>query len=228
MTAFARLLSMFAAVCAIGISHPALAAVVLVTSEGGIQADGTINWGSLGGPSTIVNQPFNIAVTGIGGLLADVSMPSGPFQRLNQNSGWFGNFGAGEQLLFTNFNSGPLRIEFSDLVGGVGAQIQRNAFGAFTATIEAFDANDLSLGLFNLAGNSTGAGDDSAIFIGILSDFADITAIEFNVSGGANFAINAPRIEQGVPAPEPASLAIWGLVGLGAVAYRHKRRKMVA
>lgn len=207
------------------LAAPVEGSTILVTTEAGITADGLIDWSVLGPTGTAVANPFNVAVTGVAGLDATVSIPAGSFERLDQDAGWGGNFGAGEALLFTAFNQGPLQILFDGPVSGFGAQIQQNVFGAFTATIEAFDSGNNSLGVFNLLGDSNGNGDDSAIFIGILSNLTDIWRVDLNVSGNDSlgFAINGPRI-QTVPVPEPLSLLLMG-TGLAAFARRQYRHR---
>jgi hypothetical protein len=119
---------------------------------------------------------------------------------------------------------GPIQFLFDGPISGFGAQIQSNTFVAFTATIEAFDSGNNSLGVFNLGGTSTAAGDDSAIFIGILSNLPDIWRVDIDVVG-LDFAINGPRIqaEPGV-VPEPFSLLLMG-TGLAAFARRQYRHR---
>ena len=208
------------------LAAPIEASTILVTTEAGITNDGLLNWSVLGPTFTNVANPFNVAIPGVAGLDATVSMPSDSFQRLDQGAGWGGNFGAGEALLWTQNGAGPMQFQFDGPISGFGAQIQRNFFGAFTATIEAFDSANSSLGVFNLAGNSNGNGDDSAIFIGILSNLTDIWRVDLSVSDtdGFGFAINSPRIqaEPGVVAPEPFSLLLMG-TGLAAFARRQYR-----
>ncbi len=85
-----------------------------------------------------------------------------------------------------------MRIEFDDPVAGAGAQIQRNVLGPFEGSIEAFDVSDVSLGSFTLMGVSTFNADNSAIFLGVLSNTAEIKAITFDIvpGEGRDFAIN--------------------------------------
>jgi PEP-CTERM motif-containing protein len=214
------------------------AATVLVTVESGIAADGLIDWGVKGADGSIVAQPFTIAVPGVPGLNVTVSeAPGASFKRVDQydqSSGecfsWIGNFGPCEKLLFTGGSpgsNGPITLDFDSPVRGVGAQIQGSTIGLFTASIEAFDSLNNSLGSFTLAGNSTGDGDDSAIFIGILSTAVDIDKVVFGVpisiGDPQTFAINGPRIQTNGVVPEPSSLLLLGsgLAGLGLWRRRH-------
>ena len=191
--------------------------VVLVTDRATLGGDDFVAWGVLGPPFTDVTNPFNINSNG--GLGMTVSKVSaGPFQRRDKTSGgWGGNFNPDDELIWTNNTPGPMSILFDQTVFGAGAQIQGDAFGDFTATIEAFDINDQSLGSFNLAGTSNGNADNSAIFIGVLSGSSEIKRITFDVDSG-DFAINQLDI---VTIPAPAAMALLGLGGL--LASRRRR-----
>ena len=205
----------------------------LVTSESGITADGLIDWGALGPEPNTVSQPFTIAVPNVSGLSVTVSQSAGNFQRVDQSSLWLGNFAAGEKLLSTSViggigATGPVSFVFNSPVQGVGAQIQALAYGSFTASIEAFNSSNASLGSFMLAGNSTAAANDSAIFIGILSNALDISRVVFGVPDATafvqDFAINGPRI-QVTPVPEPETYAML-MASLGLLGFiAHRRRK---
>ncbi len=190
-------------------------ALTLVTNRPDLGANDSVDWGTLGTPFTTVSNPFSITSTG--GLNLTVDMPSGSFQRLDQNNGWAGNFAPGDHLLWTQGNSGPVTINFATPVKGAGAQIQANFFGSFNAIL-AFDSNGINLGSFNLPGNSNSAGDNSAPFIGVLSDSANISSIIFDISRNdglpTDFAINQLDIVT-KPVPEPTSTL--GLLALGAM-----------
>src|SRR5256885_9341941 len=59
------------------------------------------------------------------------------------------------------------------------SQIEADYWGKFTAQVQAFDANGVSLASFTEDGISrSSAGDNTAIFIGIASDSANIHSIE--------------------------------------------------
>src|SRR6267143_2285221 len=204
----------------------------LVTSQSGITADGLIDWGVLGSELTTVRQPFTIDVPNVSGLNVTVSQSSGDFQRLDQSSPglWQGNFAQGDKLLSTRAlpgATGPVSLAFNSPVQGVGAQIQAFSYGSFTATIEAFNSSNASLGSFTLAGNSTAARDNSAIFIGILSNAVDISRVVFGVPVATDlaqdFLINGPRI-QVTPVPEPEAYAML-MAGLGLLGFIARRRR---
>lgn len=195
------------------------AAVVSVIVESGIQADGLIDWGVLGPSVSIVPQPFTIAVPGVPGLDVTVSQPGDtPFERRDQGPAWLGNFAPGEELLFTGLIDDTVTLDFDSAVQGVGFQIQSNAFGVFTARLEAFDAGNVSLGFGIFSGNSDSAANDSAIFAGLLSTSVDIDriVIDITLNGGSGFAINGPRIQvPGIPEPTTLALLALALAGLG-------------
>src|SRR6185295_8376986 len=106
------------------------------------------------------------------------------FLRAMQGTSWIGNFAAGNPVLYTT-GGGPVDFLFSSAIAGFGEQIQSATFGAFTARIEAFNASGISIGLFTVVGNSTGAGDGSAAFIGLYSTAVDIRRIRLSLTSSA-------------------------------------------
>ena len=95
--------------------------------------------------------------------------------------------------------SGPLNLDFSSPVQAVGAQIQADVDGLFTATIGAYDSNDSLLNSFTVTGLSTNAGDNSAIFIGLSDTSNTIAAVDFSITGvpaDTAFALSSPMMQQ--------------------------------
>ena len=118
---------------------------------------------------------------------------------------------------------------------GVGAQIQNHHYSSFTAKIEAFNSSGLSLGSFTRTGASTYWADNSASFMGVLSDQADIAKVSFNVwdsfsaLGSRSFSINQMSLNSSEPSvtavPTPALLP--GLIGMSIAAIRKRKREAI-
>jgi PEP-CTERM motif len=184
------------------------------------------DWGQLGACNQSVAPTFT--ATSAGGLTVTGSEASGSAQETIQRNadssggcsydGWFGNFTPGDNLLWTGVaGSGPITLGFSSAVSGAGLQIMRNAFGAFTAEIDAYNGATL-LGTFTEAGNSAFTADNSAIFIGI-NDLTgpDITSIVISTDS-SSFAVNElSLLTSTTSTPEPSSVGMALLLGLGVI-----------
>lgn len=113
--------------------------------------------------------------------------------------------------------SGPIRLDFEFGQRQVGARIQANPFGNFTARIRAFGLGGLLLDSFTVAGANSGNGDGSAPFIGVGSALTEIYAVEFDIDGDST----AMAIGDVSLVPEPSTLV---LTVMGAVALLRRRR----
>lgn len=226
-------------------------AITFVTSREALGANQGLDWSILGPggllpgfPPAFPSFPTPLSVTTESGLKIDFSLPGGRFLRIDQSStfppplgpDFPGAFDDGDALLFTGLNNpGPLILTFDRPIFGVGTQIQSdpspNAIPApsggllYTGTIEAFDSDNNSLGVFSLEGVSkreTGAG---VIFLGVFDENGDIAKIVFNTeepTSNVAFAINAVSIRT-VGVPEPSLIAGMGLMlGLGILRSRAK------
>jgi hypothetical protein len=204
----------------------AQAEITFVTQRISLGGNDFVDWGTLGAAIMTVDNPILI-VSNLG-LSMSISMPQAgySFRRVDQWSGidpftgWDGNFAVGDKALWTGYDpsplayhNGPMTIVFSNPVFGAGAQIQANEPGTFTATIEAYDSADASLGLFIANGNWNTKRDNSAIFIGIKSDTANIGKLVFNVTqvtpapfkGDLGFAINRlDLVDTGISPANPS------------------------
>ena len=216
-------------------SSPA-AATAFNTSKSGIKTLGVVDWGPPGfdvpSDSTFVSsnnvamkvsfesQHAGKAVTtkGVSGI--------GPFEPIQAINGdeWDGNLYGDQNALWTNA-AGAITIRFDQYVQAVGAAIQTNYFGDFTAEIDVFHNGNL-LGSFLQNGNSNGLEDGSAIFMGVADDVKEIDTVRFSIVNCAqncyDFAIDS--LDLGVPnqVPEPGTLALLGsgVVGLGTMLRR--------
>ncbi len=206
----------------------AVAATSGVSSFSALSSNDAIDWGTVGAAGTFPTNPFT--GTSVGGQSYTVSQAGQTsFDRVDQGNGWNGNFAPGATLLWT-LGGGPMSISFTNGIFGFGAQIQSSSFDAFGARVEAFDANSSLLGSFTLNGTSTTAGDNSAIFIGLLSTSNDIRKLTFSLDSAAhgdlgNFAIGNGALTTVSPIPEPEIYAMMG-VGLLLMGFVvHRRRK---
>lgn len=219
--------------------------ISLVTSRAAIAGTDVIDWGQLGSANSAVSNPSN--VTSTGGLTAAVSKPAAAngLYRIDQiaggqpasTQGWKGNFAVGDHLITTFFGEpGPITIDFgTNLVAGGGLQMMSESYdsvsqtfvpGPFTATVTAYDTSHTLIGTFTELGISAYTADNSAIFIGVQNNVADIRYLTFNVTSQTgnepDFAVNALSIADtpvnSVPLPSTACIGLVLLGGLAGVA----------
>ena len=182
----------------------------------------SFNWSQLGTTYTDVSTP--VSVTSDGDMSATVLNSGGTLQRRDQGNGWDGSFAPGATLIWNQANQNNITIDFSSPVEGAGAQIEADDFGSFTAQIDLYGSANNLLATFTENGESTSAGDNSAIYLGAHSTngAADIYSISFSTptSGDGNdFAIGNLLI--GVPEPT-STYAAWVAVLACCLAVLHR------
>jgi hypothetical protein len=166
------------------LSLAAQGAVVPVSTQSGLGANDSIDWGQLGA-SPYTPVPSGSPVVSQLGYNATVSNGTGvPLQRQNDGDPWGGNFAYGEHLLYNGgmYGGGAIIITFASGVYGAGAHIEGDTYGPFTGTVSAYDANGDVLGTYTFNGVSTSAGDNSAVFAGFLDSSPDIRSISFTAN----------------------------------------------
>lgn len=211
-------------------------AVTFVSQRDALNSNDEVDWLSLGkvftpgstNPEDLLPNSFsatsaknlelNVEIPQVDGLT-----PPFVFQTLPESEGIPTNFTNGDYLLFTGFvpgtfpaigNPGPLSITFDEPVKAAGTQIAVDDTFNFTVFVSAFDEDNNLLGNFSTPGTSSLALDNSAVFLGVTSDEADISRLVFRTSeANRAFAINSLSI---ATVPESSSiLGILGVLGLG-------------
>jgi hypothetical protein len=167
-------------------------AATLVTDRVALGGNDLLNWSTVAAPSTFLPSTFSTAYAGGLGITVSIPAPTPPISQpfVFQNGPAIPtNFGDGDFVIFTglNFrtqagNPGPLTLTFAQPVFAAGAQLLPDEAGPFTGFISAYDLNNTLLASFQLNGVTTTARDNSAIFLGVSSDTANISRLVFSTS----------------------------------------------
>jgi hypothetical protein len=208
-------------------SVAAQALVVPIQQRTDLGADDLLDWSAAGAPFDAVGSS---AIATAGGASVSLAMPNGTaLVRVDEGDvvvdGWTGNFTPGEALVWTDLEPGPLSLHFASPIRGGGAQIQSQVPGPFTASIQAFSLSGSLLATFTRQGDSTFAQDGSALFLGLLSDTAEISRISFTVTASSDtgipplvdFALNQVSLvlgPKGVPDCDSTGCTVASLFGL--------------
>lgn len=181
----------------------------------------------LGSPQTWTSTG---GATGMVGLISSQNM-----EVRQQPNSWNGGFPNGMGVLYNGVltlgnNPGGILVTLNQPTNGVGAWIQPDWIGSFTATISLLDSGYNVIGSYTAAGNSTNT-PGTTLFIGAYDNTADVYAVLFDTTFPGHdddFAIGTVKLGYSV-VPEPSSLLLMGssALGLAGVIRRRMSRKEV-
>jgi hypothetical protein len=159
--------------------------LVLVTSQAGQGANDSVQWSQLGADGTTLGTTSS--ATSVRGTTATLSL-TGPSSLVSvvcpaSPCSWTGTgLTATDSLIWTsdtgNAGNGPLTLTFTRGISGVGALVQADGPGPFTAQIQVMNGAT-SLGSLTVASNANG----DATYIGVLDQSgANITSVIFSLT----------------------------------------------
>ncbi len=142
-----------------------------------------------------------------------------------QGVSWLGTFGDGEHLIF-NTGSLPTVINFASAISSISdIGLQMDVYGAYTATLNAFDGLGNLLGSVSYAGTSSYTPDTQPGFFFAADGIRSIT---LSSSGTGEHAVGyAPSPLGAVPEPATWGMMLAGFCIAGTV-MRRTRRQMVS
>ena len=159
--------------------------LTFITNRTQLASNDFVDWRAVGPVFSAVANPFFVMSSN--GIGLTVSKGFGSFSTSEQTSAPDGpfsaNFRTGDALISTTRETyGEVTITFSSPVVGVGTQVESFENGVFDATIEALDSSGSSLGSFSVQGLARygGTGDNTAPFVGVVSQSANIASIKIN------------------------------------------------
>jgi hypothetical protein len=220
----------------------ALALPIQVSSPAALSPNDAVNWAQLAETDNPFGSPLDVISNSGMPVIASGGLG---FNRLTEGVSWLGNFTGGDAVLWTSVDgtddttSPMLVLTFASAVQGLGASIQPNYYGPFTATLEVFSGS-ASLGLFVVLGDSTDEQDGSAPYLGALDAAATITSVVFSITFppqdctdldlNCGLAINQLdlRLAQVTAVSEPGTLSLLlsALVGIHLIGGAIRRRRL--
>jgi len=188
------------------LASPVYAGLQQVVSVPGIGANDTIVWSALGGDLTSLTPPVNSAT--LNGLPYTVQGPSSftIFQGSTYNADFLPSDFVISAFDINSFNPlfTPIEIDLPLRALAIGMQVQVNAFGPFSATLQAFDAASNLLGSVTVNSSIGGNGDGSAVFLGGMTTSNPIASVLIS-SPTAGLALDTVFLQD---APEPGCLLL--------------------
>jgi len=224
-----------AALLAAGLPVPAHAAFVQFNDRATFDALGPfvgVDWGVFGPDGTVISTPDSRVV---GGLTIGVGSSQGALQRYDEGTSFTGNFAVGDHLLGdAGSESDSFIVRFGPSVKGFGTQVDSHYIrGDYNGSIELFSASNVSLFTAPFSGTNTFAEDNTAPFVGITSDLANISYAIFTID--QSFDPNIPakagsllinRLDViAAKVPEPSPLAVLATAVMAFFAFGFFRRQ---
>lgn len=185
------------------------------------------SWSQLGDFTVVGSSVGLTSNTGYNGVANFAGPNSITISQCGSGACWSGNFNPGDELMWTSAGdgtaNGPVDFSLGGSFSSVGAAVQVDAPGPFTATISAYNGNTF-LGSYTVSSDANG----DVVYLG-LTDLSgtNITRAVFglNSCGGVDCDTRDFAIDQiEVTTPEPGSLALLGsgLLGLGGIIRRRR------
>ena len=186
---------------------------------------------------------MSVSQAGLSEFDVNVQVPLGSNPYNPIPDGFYGNFSPGDFILSSAYGNGtgPVTLGFGSSISAVGTEIEAFFPTTFTAQIEAFDASGTSLGSFTESGTVCAPfGDDSAIFLGVLSTSQNIQSVQFSLTakpyGGPAQLLSIDEVSftssssvtdsypdfSEAAAPEPSSLVLLGIACAGGLAWNRR------
>jgi hypothetical protein len=188
------------------------------------QAQNSFNWSLFGEEGTMVTSGSSIpSVDGSVNVTAydGTGQFGSGFQLYTEGSNWSGNFSPGENLLFDQGSTTGVTLGFSTGVSDLTIDLQNNIYGAFTYSIGVYDTGNNFLGTVTGSGTAADSNDGSEPQAEV--NYSNIGSVVITTSDpyAGGFAIGTVTLTS---VPEPSTLALAGLGGLGML-WQLRRRK---